>query len=196
VTKYGIPAAPLAEAWPSLSLPLRAARAIATKLGFRGTALPPLTPTGLRASVERSLRRLGTDYVDILFLHEPREDRIPSLQGVVDELYKLQRSGVARAFGLAGGWRGISGLLPMAPPLGMVIQTGESEWPPEVEPDVTYGAIAPGPQTYFSPTIESSEAVRQLRVALGRRSGGVVLVSTTKFEHLHCLAEVAAQAHP
>ena len=154
VTKYGIPPDPLVEAWPSLSLPLRSARAVARKVGYRNTPLTPLTGTGLRASAERSLRRLGTDRIDILLLHEPREDRIPSIDAVVDELQKLQRSGVVRAFGLAGGWSGISGLLSAAPALGTVIQTGEREWPPEVEPDITYGAIAPGPQTYFSPTIK------------------------------------------
>lgn len=192
VTKYGIPAARPAEAWPSLSLPLRSARAVARKIGFRPPALPSLTATGLRASVERSLRRLGADYIDILLLHEPREDRIPSLDGVVDELYKLQRSGMVRAFGSAGGWRGISSLLPTAPALGMVIQTGESEWLPEVAPDITYGAIAPGPQSYFSPAIKVVDATQRLRIALERRPYGVVLVSTTKLEHSRFLAEVAA----
>jgi aryl-alcohol dehydrogenase-like predicted oxidoreductase len=194
VTKYGIPPDPLAEAWPSLSLPLRAVRAIARKAGFRPTPLPPLTPTGLRASAERSLRRLGTDRIDILFLHEPRGDRIPSLDAIVDELHKLQRSGVVRAFGLAGGWSGISSLLSAAPALGMVVQTAESEWLPEAAPDITYGAIAAGPQGYFSPAIAVSEAVQRLRVALERRHSGVVLVSTTKLEHLHQLADAIAKA--
>src|SRR5215472_15507780 len=60
VTKYGIPPDPLAETWPSLALPLRSVQAVARKVGFRTAPLPPLTPTGLRASAERSLRRLGT----------------------------------------------------------------------------------------------------------------------------------------
>jgi D-threo-aldose 1-dehydrogenase len=188
VTKYGIPPNPLAEAWPSLSLPLQTVRAFARKVGFRPTPLPPLTLTGLRASVERSLRRLRTDRIDILLLHEPREDRIPSLDAIVDELHKLQRSGVVRAFGLAGGWSGISNLLTTTPALGMVVQTAESEWALEAAPDITYGVIAAGPQRYFSPAISVSEAVQRLRVALERRDRGVVLVSTTKVEHLHHLA--------
>jgi D-threo-aldose 1-dehydrogenase len=189
VTKYGIPPAPLAQAWPTLSLPLATARGV----GFRPTPLPPLNPIGLRASVERSLRRLGTDRVDILLLHEPRGDRIPSTDAILQELDKLQRSGAVRGFGLAGGWSGISGLLSIAPALGMVIQTAESEWPPEAVPDITYGAIGAGPQGYFSPAIAVSEAVRRLRVALERRHSGVVLVSTTKMEHLHQLAGAIAE---
>jgi aryl-alcohol dehydrogenase-like predicted oxidoreductase len=195
VTKYGIPAALLAEAWPLLSFPLHSARAAARKVGFRSAALPPLTPTGLRASAERSLRRLGTDYIDILLLHEPRQDRIDSPEGVVDAFHKLQRSGMIRAFGLAGGWDGISTVLSVAPALGMVIQTAECEWVSEVAPDITYGAIAPGPQGYFSPAIDTSEAVRRVRAALGRRLGGVVLVSTTKLEHLRRLAEVGTDTN-
>ena len=194
VTKYGIPPDPLAEAWPSLSLPLRGVRAISRTVGFRPTPLTPLTAAGLRASAERSLKRLGTDRIDILLLHEPREDRIPSLDDIVDGLHNLQRSGVVRAFGLAGGWSGISGLLSTAPALGMVVQTAESEWPPEAAPDITYGAIAAGPQRYFSPAVAVSEAVQRLRVALERRHRGVVLVSTTRLEHLHQLADAIAKA--
>jgi D-threo-aldose 1-dehydrogenase len=188
-TKYGIPPDPIAEAWPSLRSPLRAVRAIATKAGFRPMPLPPITPTGLRASVMRSLRRLGADRIDILLLHEPRHDRIPSPDAIAQELQKLQQSGVIRAFGLAGGWNGISGLLSIAPELGMVVQTAEGEWRPEANPDITYGAIAAGPQRYSSPAIATSEAVQRLGVALERRTG-VVLVSTNKFQHVHQLAKV------
>lgn len=188
-TKYGIPPDAIVEAWPSLSFPLRAVRAIARKVGMHAAPLPPLTPTGLRASVMGSLKRLGTDRIDILLLHEPRRDRIPSPDAIAEELRQLQRSGVVRAFGLAGGWSGVSGLLAIAPVLGMVVQTAEGEWPPGASPDITYGAIAAGPQSYFSPAITTSEAVQRLRVAL-ERPNGVVLVSTTKVGHLRQLADM------
>jgi aryl-alcohol dehydrogenase-like predicted oxidoreductase len=188
VTKYGISPDPLAEAWPFLSPPLLAVRAIARRAGFRPMPLPPITPTGLRASVERSLKRLGTDHIDILLLHEPRRDRIPSPDSIVEELQKLQRSGLIRAFGLAGGWSDVSDLLSIAPALGMVVQTAESEWPPGAAPDITYGTIAAGPQRYFSPAVATSEAIERLRVALARRNR-VVLVSTTKREHLRQLVD-------
>ena len=189
-TKYGIPPDAIAEAWPSLVLPVRAVRRIARKVGFHAAPLPPLTPTGLRASVMRSLRRLGTDRIDILLLHEPRRDRIPSPDAIVEELRQLQQSGVVRAFGLAGGWSGVSGLLSIAPALGMVVQTAEGEWPPGASPDITYGAIAAGPQRYSSPSITPSEAVQRLRVAL-ERPNGVVLVSTNKLQHAYQLAAIA-----
>jgi aryl-alcohol dehydrogenase-like predicted oxidoreductase len=194
VTKYGIPPDPFVEAWPSFSLPLRAVRAVARRMGFRTMPLPPLTPAGLRASVEHSLRRLGTDRIDILFLHEPSRDRIPSLAQVTEELQKLRNNGVIRAFGLAGGWSRINDILAETPALGTVIQTAESEWLPEAVPDITYGAIAAGPQRYFSPAVAVSEAIQRLRIALERRPSGVVLISTTRMEHLRHLVEGTPEA--
>jgi hypothetical protein len=76
----------------------------------------------------------------------------------------------------------------------MVVQTAESEWLTEAAPDITYGAIAAGPQRYFSPSIAASDAGKRLQVALERRHRGVVLVSTTKLEHLRQLAEAAAMS--
>jgi D-threo-aldose 1-dehydrogenase len=194
VTKYGIPPAALAEAWPSLSLPLRVARTMVRRAGVRPKPWPPLTPADLRASMERSLRRLGTDCIDILLLHEPGCDRLPSSAAIVDELWKLHRSGMVRAFGVAGSWNRLSGVLSTAPALGMVVQTAESEWPPETVPDITYGALAMGPQSYFSREITISEAVQRLSAALERRQYGVVLVSTTKQEHLSQLAHAIPSA--
>jgi D-threo-aldose 1-dehydrogenase len=194
VTKYGIPPDPLVDAWPSLAFPFRAVHTIAGRLRFRPTSLPPFTTSGLRASAVRSLTRLGTDRIDILLLHDPRVDRMSSVDDMLDELHKLQRDGVIRAFGLAGGWSNIRGLLSISPALGMVVQTGEREWRPEETPDITYGAIAAGPQRYFSPAIPVFEAVQRLGVALERRHRGVVLVSTTKQDHLHQLAQAIGNA--
>lgn len=61
--------------------------AIATKVGPRDDA---------RASLEASLRRLRTDYVDLVQLHEA----IERWEWRLDELYRLQDEGKARAIGL------------------------------------------------------------------------------------------------
>jgi aryl-alcohol dehydrogenase-like predicted oxidoreductase len=193
-TKYGIPADPVAEAWPALARPLRAARWTARRLGSSRRPLPPLTPAGLRRTLQRSLSRLGTDYVDILLLHEPRRHRVGSLDALVEALLELKQSGAVRAFGLAGEWVGVAELLAAAPALGMVVQTPENEWPAETPPDITYGAVAGGVQSYFSPAIAAPDAVRQLLSAWQRRKNGVVLVSTTRAEHLRQLADAIAGA--
>ena len=60
---------------------------IATKVGPRDDP---------RASLEASLRRLRTDYVDLVQLHEATE----RWEWRLDELYRLQREGKTRAIGL------------------------------------------------------------------------------------------------
>jgi aryl-alcohol dehydrogenase-like predicted oxidoreductase len=75
----------------------------------------PLTAELIRTSVEESLRRLRTDYVDVLALHRPaveelvREDIILALQGVIQD-------GKVRAISIAGnleaGMRGLDESLP------------------------------------------------------------------------------------
>ena len=59
-------------------------------------------PVALQASVERSLKRLGTDYIDIMFFHGPR---VAEYGAVVDQLYPvldaLRNAGKVRSVGLS-----------------------------------------------------------------------------------------------
>ena len=53
----------------------RAHVVIATKAGYESWERPPdFSPAAIVASTERSLRRLGTDYLDLLQLHNPPLD--------------------------------------------------------------------------------------------------------------------------
>jgi len=65
----------------------RARVRIATKVGPRDDP---------RLSLEQSLRRLGTDYVDLLQLHETA----PGWESRVETLHRLQQAGKARAIGV------------------------------------------------------------------------------------------------
>jgi D-threo-aldose 1-dehydrogenase len=192
-TKYGIPADPIMERWSSLGSPLRIATGFARRIGLCRYRLPPLTAVGLRESVERSLRRLKTDWIDILLLHEPRPDRLCHPAEILDQFAKLRQRGLVRAFGLAGAWSGIGYLLTAAPELAQIVQTRENEWPETLPPDITYGAVSGGNQNYFAAGIGTEVAVKRLRSALVRRPNGVVIVSTTKMTHLRVLAEAAIE---
>ena len=75
-TKYGIPPNPLIATMPALAFPIRATRAVAHRAGYWPSWRSTLTAKGLIESVQQSLRRLGTDWIDILLLHEPSRDRI------------------------------------------------------------------------------------------------------------------------
>ena len=62
---------------------------------------PGYDAAAARASLERSLRELGTDYVDVLFLHDPRPGDIRS-DDVRAYLETARDAGLVRAWGAAG----------------------------------------------------------------------------------------------
>jgi len=191
-TKYGIPPDPVIAAVPQLSGTLRGVRAVARCAGFWDTKRPPLTAAGLRQSVEHSLQRLVTDWIDVLLLHEASRERVPDPASILQELTNLRARGLIRHFGLAGAWSGISGLGDMGRQIGQIVQTDEAEWPQESPPDITYGAISMTRQTAFAGKVEADAALTRLSVALARRPNGTVIVSTTKCENLRRLAAIAA----
>jgi D-threo-aldose 1-dehydrogenase len=193
-TKYGIPADRLIEGWPFVGVPMRAAKALARRIGLRHYRLPPLSAAKLRESAELSLRRLKIDYIDILFLHEPSPERLARPVDIVEEFAKLKQRGLIRAFGVAGSWAGLAPLVRSTPELANVIQTAESEWHEKFPPDISYGAAAAGAQSYFATGIRSEQVLKRLRSALTRRPQGAVLVSTTKIDHLRLLATAAQDA--
>lgn len=96
----------------------RATVAIATKVGRRivdadGAAVPTggtgvgtvgdLSRDGVLRSVEGSLLRLGTDRIDLLYLHDPA-DIDEALRGAVPALVRLREEGVVRAIGAGMVW--------------------------------------------------------------------------------------------
>ncbi|MBB3166868.1 aldo/keto reductase [Simiduia aestuariiviva] len=55
-----------------------------------------------RASIERSLRRLNTDVIDIVLVHSDGDDcRIIEREGALEQLAELKRQGKIRAFGMS-----------------------------------------------------------------------------------------------
>lgn len=73
--------------------PVRHSVQIATKFGIRINADRSLTPDGrpeaIRASVEQSLKRLGTDYIDLYYQHRTDPEVDPeTVAGVMSDLMK------------------------------------------------------------------------------------------------------------
>lgn len=59
--------------------------------------------SAMRRSVQRSLHRLQTDVVDVLFLHAGAEDlRVQRETDVVETMLDLRKAGLARAVGFSG----------------------------------------------------------------------------------------------
>ena len=81
------------------------------------------TPATLRTAVDGSLRRLGTDYVDVLQLHGP-DQVMPDLFEQLDELVtagKVRRFGVgAESVDAAQQWIGVRGAAVVQLPFGVL----------------------------------------------------------------------------
>lgn len=75
---------------------------IATKFGVRrenGATFYDNSPEWINKAVELSLKRLGTDYIDIYQIHY--RDNKTNINDVVDALEKLKKKGYIRYFGLS-----------------------------------------------------------------------------------------------
>ena len=79
----------------------RSRAVIASKAGYEAwDQAPDFSPSAIVASTERSLMRLGTDYLDLLQLHNPPLD-VVTAPAVRDALAGLVRSGKIRAWGVS-----------------------------------------------------------------------------------------------
>jgi aryl-alcohol dehydrogenase-like predicted oxidoreductase len=78
---------------------------LSTKAGEifeNGTSTYDFSPTAIKASVARSLKRLQTDVLDVLFLHSPGDDlAILNDTDAVPTLLRLRESGAVKAIGLS-----------------------------------------------------------------------------------------------
>lgn len=75
---------------------------IATKVGMLDAAGNQDFSTGhIRRSLEQSLKRLGTDYIDLYQLHSPPISLVESNGEILDCLKSLQREGKIRSIGIS-----------------------------------------------------------------------------------------------
>jgi D-threo-aldose 1-dehydrogenase len=54
---------------------------------------------GIKRSIEASLERMGTDYLDIVFVHDPDDHYEAALTGAFPALSRLREEGVIKSFG-------------------------------------------------------------------------------------------------
>ena len=194
VTKFGIPPSAWLEGcirrYGKMARAAIAVRATMRRAGLVAGSLPELTADQLERSIHESLRRLRTDYIDIHLLHEPTLQRIPNLSSLIEKYYSLKAQGLVRAFGLAGAYSDCSSIWTAAGCPDLVVQTAEADWDPCLLPDITYGIMGGISQKF---AVHSTVADCRLRSALLRREAGVVLLSTTRLQHLEELILIANQ---
>lgn len=75
---------------------------ISTKAGFTGHGLEQnFSSSYLLNALDKSLDRMGTDYVDIFMLHSPNLDKLKNLEDLAATFEKLKKTGRIRAWGIS-----------------------------------------------------------------------------------------------
>jgi aryl-alcohol dehydrogenase-like predicted oxidoreductase len=79
----------------------RSSAQVCLKAGYEADGSRDYSPRGLRASLERSLKALGTGHVDVLLLHNPPAAALAAADPAWAELAKLKAEGKVRAYGVS-----------------------------------------------------------------------------------------------
>jgi aryl-alcohol dehydrogenase-like predicted oxidoreductase len=111
---------------------------LATKFGFsidenRNITGPNSTPASLRKAAEGSLKRLNTDYLDLLYQH--RVDPAVPIEDTVGEMKRLVEEGKVRFLGLSEASSGTIRRAQAIHPIS-ALQTEYSIWERGVEEDI------------------------------------------------------------
>lgn len=105
------------------------------------------------ASLEKSLRELGTDYVDVLLVHDPGAVALPDMDELVGALEGLREAGRIRAWGVSGD----------AGP-ALLLATGWSQCVPQLRHDIfSFGppqTASKVPPIYFGVFAEALGRIR------------------------------------
>ncbi|MBC7804398.1 MAG: aldo/keto reductase [Candidatus Parcubacteria bacterium] len=195
-TKFGILPDPRLARHPSLLYARLAAGAAlrrflpAARLG--GEPARDYSPAYARQRLERSLSILGTDYVDILFLHEPSLRMIMDLQGLAMELGRLKAAGKVRQVGLSGPRLQCAALARRCPAIAEVLQVevGSSNNAASIQtacrqPQVTFGHFRGTPLGKArSPEHRAAQLDACMARAISTNPEGVILFSTRRSAHL------------
>ncbi len=79
---------------------------ICTKFGHTAEGATDWRVESIRPSLEASMKRLQTDYLDIVLMHNPpREMMDGRVAGHYEEFEKLKAEGIIRAYGVSLDWR-------------------------------------------------------------------------------------------
>jgi aryl-alcohol dehydrogenase-like predicted oxidoreductase len=195
-TKFGIPAIAPFERLPPLLYAHRALGGIGRRMwrerwDQRGRLI---SPDAAEQSLASSLRALRTDWVDILFVHEPQTSEAGAVLLLADWLARQKTSGRVRYLGLAGNAQACAAIAQQTDGLFDVLQVEDSLTTCEADAvletgrplQITFGYLR---QAAVNVAPVDGEGV--IRAALRRNAQGMVLVSSRRPERLQTLAALA-----
>jgi len=144
-------------------------------------------------SFNESLKRLNSDYVDFLLLHEPQHNLINSHEFMAWLECEIQRGRIL-AYGIAGIAEKIIPFIESNNPLAKIVQTKDSLENKNAdflinmgrELQFTYGYLSSSDKTGDPPEISQI-----LKKALIRNNNGSIIVSTRKKERIKKICSIA-----
>ena len=192
-TKIGIFPNPLLKQFPALMY----GEKIFNR--FSRSLLPTRQPSSPRRSLEQklvenslqsSLKALQTDWLDVLFIHEPQISDIPLLLNLADWLDKKKKSGVVRYLGLAGQSHNCVQIALNIPHLFDILQVEDSIDGQESDfvisagfaKQITFGYLRKSSE--LNSPFDGQEVIKK---ALIQNSHGMILVSSRNFARLKML---------
>ncbi len=188
-TKFGIPTGRLGSMIPGWNYAAMAGRLAKRLLASRRSATLPrrdFSAGHARSSLEDSLRALRTDYIDVLYLHEPALEMLTDAEGLAGTLEALKAAGKVRYVGLAGHASSCTGIARRHPRLAQVLQievaAGSDGLPDNATADIAAAAVTfwefaagPVPAERLRTTVERVLATAPHAVALLSTNSGASL---------------------
>lgn len=125
-SKIGLVPNALVGAMPWMLMPYIGLRTLTTRLGLVSPSVwqprRDYSPTYLVRRVERSLRVMGLDFLDIVYLHEPQLHELRAQDSLLAAVQSLKLRGLVRMFGVSTQCEVAQGLRQQAPELAEVLQ--------------------------------------------------------------------------
>lgn len=146
-------------------------------------------------SLDESLKRLRTEYVDVLFLHEP-DPALVNSDEFLTWLNNQRSEGKIKYWGLAGLSNFLINWIKINDPLSMIIQTKDSINNKEADFVINYGRRLQFTYGYLSSALRSGGQVPVrdlLHMALRRNQYGAVIYSTRRPDRIKGLTEVLSK---
>lgn len=194
-TKIGIPANPILRKFPLLMYGQKTVSSLTRR--FLKTSTSPhrhfLRKQDVENSLQSSLKALQTDWLDILFIHEPQIADLDQLSDLVAWLEKLKKEGVVRYLGLAGQADNCLKIVQKIPNVFDILQVEDSI--ENQEANILHQANFPLQITfgYLRKSLElnsSSNVTQVIKQAIERNPQGMILVSSRNPERLNAIVSL------
>ena len=195
-TKIGIPANPVLRTLPFLMYGQKTVGSLIRRFYHNVPSVRKrfLEKKQVEESLQKSLKALRTDWLDILFIHEPQISDIPQLLEIREWLQSLKNQGVVRYLGLAGQSANCVEINTKIPGLFDILQVEDSIENHEADVVISAGFDLQVTFGYLRKSFESHHPIDPTEVvkkALARNNNGMILVSSRNLARLKSIASLA-----